>query len=76
MMVREWHRMLKNDGVKVFAVAPGFLATSLGGHSASKLKEMGAQDPSVGAGFVVDVVKGERDSDAGKAIDKDGIQPW
>ncbi|KAJ9632175.1 hypothetical protein H2203_000578 [Taxawa tesnikishii (nom. ined.)] len=30
MMMIEWARMLKEDGVKVFAISPGFLATGLG----------------------------------------------
>src|ERR1700731_3012520 len=32
MMMREWYRMLKEDGVKVWCVSPGFLATGLGGN--------------------------------------------
>ena len=28
-MVRDWVRVLKEDGVKVFCVSPGFLATGL-----------------------------------------------
>ncbi|KAJ0414146.1 hypothetical protein BJY00DRAFT_295629 [Aspergillus carlsbadensis] len=31
MLVREWDRILKNDGVKVWAVSPGLLATGLVG---------------------------------------------
>jgi NAD(P)-dependent dehydrogenase (short-subunit alcohol dehydrogenase family) len=31
MLMRDWHRTLLNDGVKVWAVSPGFLATNLGG---------------------------------------------
>lgn len=31
MLMKEWHRILKNDGVKVWAISPGFLATALGG---------------------------------------------
>jgi len=37
---------------------------------------MGAQDPSIGADFTVDVIEGKRDKDVGKAIRKDMIQPW
>jgi NAD(P)-dependent dehydrogenase (short-subunit alcohol dehydrogenase family) len=29
MLAREWHRLLLNDGVKVWAISPGFLATGL-----------------------------------------------
>jgi NAD(P)-dependent dehydrogenase (short-subunit alcohol dehydrogenase family) len=31
MMMRQWYRILLNDGVKVWAISPGFLATGLAG---------------------------------------------
>jgi NAD(P)-dependent dehydrogenase (short-subunit alcohol dehydrogenase family) len=31
MMMRQWHRILLNDGVKVWGISPGFLATGLAG---------------------------------------------
>ena len=75
MIMREWSRWLKNDGVLVWAVSPGFLATGLGG-DADKLKRMGALDPSVGGAFVKDVVEGKREADAGKVIRATSVQPW
>jgi NAD(P)-dependent dehydrogenase (short-subunit alcohol dehydrogenase family) len=48
MMMREWARILKEDGVKVWCVSPGFLATGLGGDR-EMLKKMGAEDPVLGA---------------------------
>ncbi|GAD93495.1 hypothetical protein MYCGRDRAFT_47551 [Paecilomyces variotii No. 5] len=76
MMMRQWYRILKKDGVKVFAVSPGFLATGLAGIGPETLKKIGALDPSVGGKFVKDVVQGKRDADEGKAININGIQPW
>jgi NAD(P)-dependent dehydrogenase (short-subunit alcohol dehydrogenase family) len=76
MMMMDWARVLEPDGVKVFAISPGFLATGLGGMGKDFLKKVGAGDPSVGGGFIKDVVEGKRDSDAGKVINKDGVQPW
>ncbi|KAI8950107.1 hypothetical protein F4801DRAFT_550355 [Xylaria longipes] len=76
MLMREWRRVLLNDGVKVWAVSPGFLATGLAGIGEEKLKQMGALDPSIGAHFLKDVVEGKRDHDEGKVIRKDMIQPW
>lgn len=38
MMVRDWVRVLKNDGVKVFNISPGFLATGLNDVGVEKLK--------------------------------------
>ena len=40
MMMRQWHRTLKNDRVKVFAVSPGFLATNLAGLGPEALKKV------------------------------------
>ncbi|RMZ89096.1 hypothetical protein DV736_g3686, partial [Chaetothyriales sp. CBS 134916] len=76
MLMREWHRILLNDGIKVWAISPGFLATGLAGISPDVLREMGALDPSIGGQFIKDVVEGKRDSDVGKAIRNDGLQPW
>ncbi|EGP84578.1 unnamed protein product [Zymoseptoria tritici ST99CH_1E4] len=76
MAMREWHRILGNDGVKVFSISPGFLATGLGGVGVEKLKKMGAGDPSLGGEFMKDVIEGKRDQDAGKVIRSDEIQPW
>jgi NAD(P)-dependent dehydrogenase (short-subunit alcohol dehydrogenase family) len=76
MMMLDWVRMLEPDSVKVFCISPGFLATGLGGLGKDFLKNVGAGDPSVGGGFIKDVVQGKRDEDAGKVINKDGVQPW
>ncbi|CAN9191089.1 unnamed protein product [Alternaria alternata] len=75
MMVLEWARMLKEDGVKVFAVSPGMLATGLGGDPEA-MKKMGAIDPKIGAELVRDVVEGRRDEDVGKVVRKNNVQPW
>ncbi|KAL6242812.1 hypothetical protein RBB50_010458 [Rhinocladiella similis] len=76
MMMRQWYRWLKNDGVKVFAVSPGFLATGLAGIGPEKLAQIGALDPAIGGNFVKDVVQGKRDADEGKPINIRGIQQW
>ena len=74
--MREWSRELRNDGVKVFAISPGFLATGLNGVGEDKLKALGALDPSIGGNFIKDVVEGKRDGDAGLVIRADSVQPW
>lgn len=67
---------MKEDGVKIWGVSPGFLATGLGG-DAEELKKLGAMDPSIGGHFVKDVVQGKRDEDVGKVIWNAGkMQPW
>ncbi|KAI7972342.1 hypothetical protein EIK77_009783 [Talaromyces pinophilus] len=75
MLMREWHRILKEDGVKVFSISPGMLATRLGGDT-ERLKRMGAEDPSVAGPLVRSVIEGERDGDVGKVLTRDGIQAW
>ncbi|OQU99623.1 hypothetical protein CLAIMM_05234 [Cladophialophora immunda] len=76
MMMREWVRVLKEDNVKVWCVSPGMLATGLGLGNPERLKQLGALDPSIGAGVVKDVVEGKRDEDVGSVVRRDGIQPW
>lgn len=75
MLIREWYRWLKEDGVKVWGISPGFLATGLGGNPNASRK-MGALDPSVAGPFIRSVIEGERDADAGFVITRDGVQPW
>jgi NAD(P)-dependent dehydrogenase (short-subunit alcohol dehydrogenase family) len=75
MMMREWYRFLKEDGVKVWAISPGFLATGLGGDQEAN-KKMGALDPTIGADFITDVIEGKRDQDIGKVIRRTDVQPW
>lgn len=75
MMMREWIRILREDGVKIWCVSPGFLATGLGGNQ-ERLEKMGAGDPTAGADFVRDVIEGARDQDVGKVIRRHDIQPW
>lgn len=75
MMMREWHRMLHEDGVKVWAISPGFLATGLGAGQEVN-KGMGAEDPSVAGTLVEIVLEGARDGDVGKVILKDSVQAW
>jgi NAD(P)-dependent dehydrogenase (short-subunit alcohol dehydrogenase family) len=76
MMMLDWVTALKPDGVRVFAISPGFLATGLGGMGADKLKMAGAGEPSVGGELIRDVIEGKRDTDAGKVVNKDGVQAW
>jgi NAD(P)-dependent dehydrogenase (short-subunit alcohol dehydrogenase family) len=75
MMMREWHRVLKEDGVKVWCISPGFLATGLGGGEEFN-RSIGAGDPTVGGIFVKKVLEGQRDGDIGKVILRDGVQDW
>ena len=76
MMMREWCRVLRNDGVKVWAVSPGFLATGIGGVGPEALKKLGAKDPSAGGEVIRDVIQGKRDHERGKVVRADAVQAW
>lgn len=71
MMAKEWERVLKEDGVKVWAISPGFLATGLG-LGVEFNKKFGAIDPSIGANFVRDVVEGKDNSGYRTKIGEEG----
>ena len=75
MMMIDWDRILRNDGVKVWCISPGMLATGLGGMP-DLMKKFGAEDPVLGGNFIRDVLEGKRDADVGKVINRAGIQPW
>ncbi|KAH7028164.1 uncharacterized protein B0I36DRAFT_375712 [Microdochium trichocladiopsis] len=76
MVMREWARVLRADGVKVWSISPGFLATGLGGVGADALRKLGAKEPHEGGEFIRDVVEGKYDHEEGKAIRATGPQPW
>ncbi|KXT16733.1 hypothetical protein AC579_5232 [Pseudocercospora musae] len=77
MLMRDWARVLKHDGVKVWGVSPGFLATRFADWTEDEMREMGAVDASIGGAFVKDVVEGRRDVDVGKIVKRDGtVQAW
>ncbi|KAJ6022767.1 hypothetical protein N7499_008084 [Penicillium canescens] len=75
MLMLDWNHKLEADGVKVWAVGPGMLATNLGGIP-EKAKAMGAKHPSIGGEFLKMVVEGERDSSTGKLVARSGVMAW
>jgi len=75
MMMLTWHWTLKSDGVKVWSISPGLLATGLGGDT-ELLKRLGAGHPSIGGQLIRDVIEGQRDADVGKVVNKDGTQAF
>ena len=76
MAMLDWNHKLKEDGVKVWAVGPGVLATDLGDLQ-EMMKALGAEHPSIGGNIIKGVVEGERDADVGKLVSRDGgIIDW
>ena len=76
MLMLDWNHKMKADGVKVWGVGPGFLATNLGGVGPEMAAKMGAGHPSAGGEVLRTVVESERDADAGKLINKDGYSEY
>lgn len=75
MLMLDWNHKLKADGVKVWCVEPGVLATNLGGMT-EEVKKMGAKQPSVGGRIIKRVVEGERYELVGKIVGEAGVVPW
>lgn len=73
MLTLDWAHKLKADGVKVWGVGPGMLATNLGGLGPEAAAKMGAGHPRAGGELFLKIVEGERDEHAGKVINKDGL---
>jgi NAD(P)-dependent dehydrogenase (short-subunit alcohol dehydrogenase family) len=76
MLAIEWQRMLKADGVKVWALCPGFVATNYMGIGAETLKAYGAGDPVESGAFFKAIVEGEKDEYAGKFFNAAGELPY
>ena len=70
MLMLDWNHKMKEDGVKVWGVGPGFLATNLGGIKET-IAAMGGGHPRIGGQMIRRVVEGERDADVGKIVGKD-----
>lgn len=74
MVLREWGRILRNDGVKIWGIVPGYLATGLGGGTAEEMKKNGAEDADVAGPFIRSVLEGDRDTEVGRVIRREGVQ--
>ncbi|KAF5643090.1 transcriptional regulatory [Fusarium sp. NRRL 52700] len=66
---REWSRLLGQDGVIVWAISPGYLATALG-VGQEQNKTQGTINPSIEAAFIRDVLEGVRDTEVGKVVSR------
>jgi NAD(P)-dependent dehydrogenase (short-subunit alcohol dehydrogenase family) len=65
----------REQGIRVWTVDPGLVATNLGGNKEA-LKQMGAGSSEVSAQTILSVIEGKRDADVGKLMYKDGVHPW
>jgi NAD(P)-dependent dehydrogenase (short-subunit alcohol dehydrogenase family) len=63
--------------VKIFAFCPGLVVSNLRGTSEEDRLVGGmAGDPDVSGRSLLSIIKGERDTDVGKFVHKDGVYPW
>ncbi len=68
---------MDSTALKVFAVCPGFVRSNLRGQSEEARSGWGkAGDPEVSGKIILSIIQGERDADAGKFVQKDGVYPW
>ena len=71
------HGNYGSKGLKVFAMSPGFVRSNLRGPTEEARSGWGkAGDPDVSGEVVLSIVRGERDTEVGCLIHKDGIYPW
>lgn len=71
------HGNYASKGLKVFAMSPGFVRSNLRGPTEEARSGWGkAGAPDVSGEVVLSIVRGERDTDVGCLVHKDGIYPW
>jgi NAD(P)-dependent dehydrogenase (short-subunit alcohol dehydrogenase family) len=76
LALREHHEYV-DQGLKVFAVSPGFVVSNLRGTSEELRTGWGKAGPANVAGeTLMSILDGERDADVGKLIYKDGVYDW
>nr|POF17109.1 short-chain dehydrogenase/reductase trope [Quercus suber] len=77
MVALEDARVLGPEGIKVFAVCPGLVASNLRGEAPEQVSAGGKAISADTAGnFIKDILAGQRDEDVGKFVHAKGIYPW
>lgn len=77
MLALREHCEFAEKGLKVFAMSPGFVVSNLRGTSEELRSGWGKAGPVHESGeFMLRILAGERDGDAGKLIRKDGVDGW
>lgn len=76
MQMLNWHKDLKDQGVSVYSICPGFNATGLGGNP-EEAAAAGATSPDVGGRVIADVAMGKRKGQEGRVVAGENVvQPW
>ena len=71
------HSKFAEEGLKVFAMCPGFVVSNLRGPSEEMRTGWGKAGPaSVSGEIILSILDGDRDKDVGKFVWKDGVYDW
>jgi len=74
--LREYHEFAEN-GLKVFAMSPGFVVSNLRGTSEELRSGWGMAEPArISGEILLDILDGKRDEDVGKLVWKNGVYDW
>lgn len=77
MAVVQQHKRLHSQNVRVFAYCPGLVKSQLRGDSEEAVNAGGAAgDPMDSAKGILNVIEGNRDSEAGQFLYQHGTWPW
>ena len=65
------------QGLKVFVMSPGCVVSNIRGTSEDERNAWGAaSDSDIAGNTILAIILGERDSDVGKFVVRDGLYPW
>lgn len=77
MLALREHIRFADQGLKVFAMSPGFVVSKLRGTSEELRSGWGKAGPASVAGeTMLSILEGNRDDDVGKFVSKDGVYEW
>jgi NAD(P)-dependent dehydrogenase (short-subunit alcohol dehydrogenase family) len=77
MIALREHQAYVDQGLKVFAMSPGFVVSNLRGTTEELRTGWGQAGPASVAGeTMLSILDGKRDADVGKHVYKDGVYDW
>lgn len=77
MLMVQDSKNLEEHGIKVFAVCPGLVESNLRGQGQQERSAGGkARSPEESGQTILRIIEGERETDVGKFVHKDGVYPW
>lgn len=70
-------KMLEKQGVKTFAMCPGFVVSNLRGKDESARSGGGmAKDPRISGEVMLSIIDGRQDANVRKFVSTEGVYPW